>query len=141
MLFYIVVRKTKKQTAALLNTGFNVKLAREKLDGLKSTYKATFQLPNRDYLTRTRSCSFKPSSARQRSRRLHFSKMDLTGSLRARSCTGKKGTHKASFQQPNRDYLMITLFFHYIIPNRKTKKQTTALLCTGFNVKLALRFE
>jgi hypothetical protein len=63
--------------------------------------------------------------------------MDLTGSLRARSSTGKKGTHKASFQQPNRDYLMITLFFHYIIPNRKTKKQTTALLDTGFKVKLA----
>ena len=31
--FYMVVRKTKKQTTAGLNTGFPVKLAREKLDG------------------------------------------------------------------------------------------------------------
>jgi hypothetical protein len=50
--FYIVVRKTKQQATALLNTNFHVKLAREKLDGLKSTHKATSQQPNRDYLTR-----------------------------------------------------------------------------------------
>jgi hypothetical protein len=31
--FYMFVRKTKKQTTAGLNTGFPVKLAREKLDG------------------------------------------------------------------------------------------------------------
>jgi hypothetical protein len=42
MLAYMVVRKTKKQTTAGLNTGFPVKLAREKLDGLKSTSQGLF---------------------------------------------------------------------------------------------------
>jgi hypothetical protein len=32
MLSYMVVRKTKKQTTALLNTEFHAKLAREKVD-------------------------------------------------------------------------------------------------------------
>jgi hypothetical protein len=52
MLAYMVVRKTKKQATAGLNTGFHAKLAREKLDGLKRTHKATSQQPNRAYLTR-----------------------------------------------------------------------------------------
>jgi hypothetical protein len=42
MLAYMVVRKTKEQATAGLNTGFHAKLAREKLDGLKRTHKAFF---------------------------------------------------------------------------------------------------
>jgi hypothetical protein len=137
MLIILYIRKTTKKLESSLSPSDSAGLAREKLDELKSTHKGPFQLLNRDYLTRTCSMLFTSSSARQSSRRLHFSTLNFHVKLAREKLDGLKSTHKAFFQLPNRDYLMITLLFHYIFRTTRQRSRRLQALTLDFHVKLA----